>query len=259
MSRPPVSRAPKPVLLCVVSDLHAGSRYCLKKAIREHVRWCYAAGARHTLIPGDALDGFYDDHGTHLLTSTSADDQADEMLDAVPELPGNTVSFITGNHEDTYRKRGAGDVGELIEARAMARGRGDVRYVGERAGRVRVEGVEVELWHPNGGGGGNSGPLHKRIAGYGRGQEPDVLLVGHYHAFAHVVQRGVHGVMCPTYQAARSGFSRSMASLAPQAVGGLLLAVTPGEAGRGAASCSVMFRAPSSDTVAGDAPRGGHA
>lgn len=213
------------VLLTVVSDLHAGSEWFMSAALRRHVTRGYLAGARATAVAGDLLDGDYAEaHGRFEQSETGFTRQARALLRALPVLPGHRYFWITGNHDHTYHNRAGVDVGQSLSD--MAAKRGDFAYCGDRAGRFEHEGVEVEMWHPGGGGGANSGPLHRRISGYARGREPDVLLVGHYHRYAHVFQRGVHGLMCPTFQHGGSSFGRSMAT--EQAEGGLVLSMVAG-------------------------------
>ncbi len=229
---------PQPVPVGVISDLHVGSSYCLRQAITEHVRFCYAAGARAVFVPGDCVDGESEDHGRYESKGAQGFDAQIKLLrETLPRLPGLTYYLIGGNHDGYALDR----VGASTVA-AACRGRADMVNCGERYGRVTYEGVVVDMWHPRSGAPGNSGPLHKRVDAYGRGDEPDLLLVGHFHKYAHVVHRGVHGFMCPSYQAGGSAFSNSLSS--GSAVGGLLLWCEPGLAGRGLASVGSLWRAP---------------
>lgn len=200
----------------------------MAESLATLVRLGYNTGARATALSGDLLDGDYGEaHGRFEQSEAGFSRQAEALKAALPHLDGHTYYAIGGNHDHTYHNRAGVDVGAELEA--LFADRGDFVYLGDRAGRFEHQGVTVELWHPGGGGGANSGPLHRRIAGYGRGQEPDVLLVGHYHRYAHVYQRGVHGVMCPTYQHGGSDFGRAMAT--EQAEGGLILHCLPGPQG----------------------------
>jgi hypothetical protein len=229
---PTLKPASARVGITVVSDPHASSHYCRKTAVRAHVAEGIRRGHTATILPGDLVDGHYSEHGQYECSALGADAQVDELLDLLEPYEGHVYYVILGNHCNTHWQRSGVNIGELLEGRAGRRGRRDVRYVGARAGRVTLESsdgarVLVEMWHPGGRAPGSAmGKLHERCGRYRRGDEPDVVFVGHWHHFFHTVHsRGIHIVGCPSFQGEGSEFSRSM--VGPSSVGGLFAEVSP--------------------------------
>lgn len=47
----------KPQRVGVISDLHFGSKYCLRDEMKDCIHWMYERGIREIVCPGDVLDG----------------------------------------------------------------------------------------------------------------------------------------------------------------------------------------------------------
>lgn len=242
---------PRSVVLNVVSDLHVGSSYCLERELTAQCRRGFEAGATATAVPGDLIDGESEDHGRYEAKGAQGQDaQLDRLLRLLPYERGHVYYIIGGNHDGYALDRVGSSACRTLAERARAEGRADFVYLGERAGRFVHGGALVEMWHPRGGGAGLSA-LELRANKWGRREEPDVLLVGHFHKFAHVVRRGAHAILCPSFQRGggvpevgkSSAFANSCAG--PSETGGLLLTMRPGERpGAGLQSCGVeWFRA----------------
>lgn len=207
--------------VAVISDLHFGSKYCLREQLREFVTYAYGEGVRNVIVPGDLLDGCYK-HGLWELSHHGLDEQVDDMFATLPALDGLRYHAITGNHDETFEDTCGIHVGPYIEDRFRSRGRHDVRFYGRRGAWIRIGGAVVDLWHPRGGGSyAKSYKLQKKIEGYAAGQKPHILLVGHWHQYCHLYERGVHGFLCPTFQGGGSSFGKSLGG-APT-IGGLIM------------------------------------
>lgn len=205
----------------IISDTHLGSRYCLREQLRDFVHHAYAEGAREILHPGDVLDGMYK-HGIWELTHSGIDEQCRDLFETLPQLPGLNYRAISGNHDFTFSEGSGLDVGRHIEGYFRAYGRDDLHFYGDRSAYLRVGGAVFHLWHPKKGCGyARSYALQKQVESYASGYKPHVLLVGHWHVFAHVFERGVHALACPTFQGGGSAFSKSLGG-AP-AIGGTLV------------------------------------
>jgi len=101
---------------------------------------------------------------------------------------------------------------------------------GNRGARLDCGGVIFELWHPQGGGSyARSYKLQKHIESYALGEKPAVLLTGHYHQFCYLDERGVHALLCPTFQGGGSAFGKAIGG-APS-IGGLVLSCAVTEHG----------------------------
>lgn len=205
----------------VISDTHFGSKYCLRAQIVEFVHHAYMRGAREILHPGDLVDGMYR-HGLWEVSHMGLDAQADDLLDTLPQLPGLNYRCITGNHDETFEDGSGVGFGHYLTTRAAQRGRSDIHFYGRRSAFIRVCGAVVHLWHPRGSlSYAKSYKLQKIIEKYSSGEKPHLLLVGHFHQTCHVLERGVHGFLCPTFQGGGSAFGKSLGG-APT-IGGMIL------------------------------------
>lgn len=207
--------------VAVISDLHLGSKYCLRDQIKEFVHYAYEQGVREVLCPGDVLDGIYH-HGLFEVSHTGIDAQSQDLFETLPQLPGLNYRAITGNHDFTFTEKTGLDVGEYLMAYFRKRGRTDLHFYGNRGAFLRVKGAIVHLWHPRSGVSyARSYAIQKHIEKYSSGEKPNILLCGHWHVYCHVYERGVHGIACPTFQGGGSAFGKSLGG-AP-AIGGMIL------------------------------------
>jgi predicted phosphodiesterase len=213
----------------VISDTHLGSKYCLREQLRDFVHYAYSRGVREILHPGDVIDGIYK-HGIWEVSHSGLDAQVEDLIQTLPCLPGLTYRAITGNHDETTEEGAGLDFGSYVEGRFAAAGRSDIRFYGRRSAFLRVHGAVFHLWHPRGSlSYAKSYKLQKIIEAYSSGEKPHVLLVGHFHQFCFVTDRGVHGILCPTFQGGGSAFGKSLGG-APT-MGGLLLSWESTEGG----------------------------
>lgn len=209
--------------LCgVLSDIHAGSKYCLRPCVKDAVGRMYRAGVRDVLIPGDLLDGCYR-HGEFELTYSGLTEQTDDLSRILPQLDGLKYHAITGNHDFTFTERTGADVGSFIVGRFAALGRRDLAFYGDRAATLRIGGTSVRLLHPSGSCSyAISYKLQKFVEAFDSGEKPGVLLVGHYHRSCYIYTRSVHAIACPTMQGPGSAFGKSL-GMGPQAMGALII------------------------------------
>lgn len=206
----------------VMSDTHYGSKYCLRGAIKDFVRYAYDRGVREIVHCGDMLDGDYR-HGKFEMTHMGLSAQTRDMLKNLPRHDGLTYHTITGNHDFTFTEQSGVDVGRYIRNAFLADGRDDFYCYGDRGAFISIRGIVIHLWHPSGGGSyAKSYKLQKKIESYSPGMKPHLLLTGHYHQFCVLDERGIHAMLCPTFQSGESAFSKSLSHGAP-AIGGLIL------------------------------------
>lgn len=208
-------------VLGVISDTHFGSRYCMRDQVRDFVQYAYDSGVRNMLHIGDLIDGCYK-HGIFEVTSLAMEDQIDDLLEGLPELEGLNYHFITGNHDQTFWDKTGTNVGKNIVWKAKEKGRNDLHHWGDRSAFIRIQGAVIELWHPLGKAASyaRSYNLQRHVGEYAA-RKPHICLVGHFHQFCHIHERGVHGIMVPTFQGSGSKFSKSLGS--NQSQGGLIL------------------------------------
>lgn len=211
----------KRTIVGIMSDTHFGSKYCLRKQIRDFIQLAYDAGVRIILHSGDMLDGIYD-HGRWELSHHGLEEQIQDCLDTLPQLEGLRYLFITGNHDSTFWKQTGYPTGLAIQNAAERAGRTDLEYVGACGAMLKVCGAKVELWHPKKSGAYSlSYHLQNKIRDTALGHKPDILLAGHWHTSVYLEQRGIHALACGTFQGGGSEFGKSLGG-APS-IGGTLL------------------------------------
>lgn len=217
--KPTVGRVQR---VAVASDLHLGSKYCMRAQLKDFIKRAYRLGVREVLMPGDLLDGCYP-HGQFELDYSGIEDQALDLYRVLPCLPGMTYHAITGNHDETFTKPTGLNIGRYISGVFKDLGRNDLYFYGDRAATLRVRGTTIQMWHPMGSCSyAVSYKLQKRVEAYSSAEKPGILLVGHYHKSCYLFTRGVHAIACPTFQAGGSAFGNALGGGAP-ATGGLIL------------------------------------
>lgn len=209
----------------VISDTHLGSKYCLREELKDAVHWMYDRGIREILHPGDMLEGCYH-HAAFERSHEGLDDQTEDLFQTLPQLPGLNYRVITGNHDWTFTNRSGVDVGAFISAYFRQNGRDDLHAYGDRGAFLEVYGACIHLWHPGGGMAyAKSYSIQKKIESYAPGQKPNILLTGHYHQACYMEERGIHALLCPTFQGGQSAFGKSLKG-SPVAIGGYILSWT---------------------------------
>lgn len=205
-----------------VTDTHLGSKYCLRSYLQDFVRYAYAQGVREVLHTGDVVDGNYRSHGFET-SHSGIDEQARDLFETMPQLEGLTYHAISGNHDQTFQDESGIDVQAYIAAYFRERGRDDWNGYGARGALLKVRGALVDLWHPTGSTSyAVSYNMQKKIESYPPGGKPQLLLIGHWHRFAYIEERGIHAVAGGTFQGGGSAFAKSLKS-GPPAIGGTIL------------------------------------
>jgi hypothetical protein len=210
----------KEQVIAHITDTHLGSKYCLRPQLREFIEYAYQQGAREVLHTGDVVDGDYT-HAKFEMSHVGLEDQSADLFETLPKKKGLTYHCITGNHDHTFAAKSGVDVGEYITQYFRSRGRDDLRFYGNRGAYLQLRGAVVHLWHPKKGVAyALSYGIQKQIEKYAA-IKPQVLLVGHWHVFTYVVERGIHALAGGTFQGGGSEFSKSLGG-AP-AIGGSIL------------------------------------
>jgi len=200
----------QPIRVGVLSDTHAGSKYCLRPQLKDSIQWMYDLGVRLILHCGDAVDGCYK-HGRFELTHHGLDDQTDDLFEILLQKPGLRYFAIGGNHDETFTADTGVDTGEHVTARFMRYGRNDLRFIGTRGAYLNIAGTLFHLWHPGKGTAyALSYKLQKQVENYAPGNKHLVLLAGHWHRYCHITPRGVQAFSCCAFQGSGSAFSKSL-------------------------------------------------
>lgn len=202
--------------IAVCSDLHFGSKYCMREQLVDYMRQVYADGARVCVIAGDILDGCYA-HGRWELSHHGWDEQARDAFESLPRLDGLHYYAIDGNHDSTFWAETGMVSGERLVDYFSANGRTDLTFCGAREGRLSLRmprvarPLVIEAWHPRAQKAyALSYQMQKRVEAYAPGTKPDVLVCGHWHSAGYFAVRGIHALSAGCFQSGESAFSRSL-------------------------------------------------
>ncbi len=206
----------------VITDTHLGSKYCLRPQLKDFIEYAYDKGVREILHVGDVLDGDYD-HGKFEMSHMGLDAQSEDLFEVLPKKKGLSYHGITGNHDWTFTAKSGVNVGRHLENFFANRGRDDLKFYGDRGAYLKIRGAVIHLWHPSGGVAyALSYAMQKKVESYSSGAKPQILLIGHWHKYCHIFERGVQALACGTFQGGGSAFSKSLKGSAP-AIGGTIL------------------------------------
>lgn len=214
--------------VALISDTHYGSFYHHDGALKGFLEHAYESGVRHVLHAGDVLEGKMNHFGHEFeLCAHGLTDQMAVMHDIYPRFDYMQTSFITGNHDNVYRKAIGVDVGQLIAA--------DMGwdYLGDCFGEVRFQTesggtYNVALLHPGGGTAyAMSYRLQKIIEQWEGGKKPDAIIVGHFHKSIWIPQYRNVSAFHPGCFQRQTPFMASKNS--PAHVGGYILDITVGD------------------------------
>jgi hypothetical protein len=142
------------ISFAVMSDLHFGSRHIQASALLRFIRLAHDEyGITRFFVPGDLTAGYGVYRGQQNdLYAFSADDQADSLVNTLPQWSDTQYLVIGGNHDYSFMKANGHNL-----PLALSRLRSDIVYCGfdqaeiplvERDGRIVTSAV---LWHPSGG------------------------------------------------------------------------------------------------------------
>jgi UDP-2,3-diacylglucosamine pyrophosphatase LpxH len=203
--------------VAVISDTHIGSNVFRPEELKTFVQYALDSGVETFLLPGDIIDGTKVYRGQEYEQSISGvDDQIAYFAEIFPKVP--KAYFIVGNHEYAAFKSVGKNVGQDMSA-----ARKEFQYVGCMEGRVTINDVIFELFHPQGSGSyALSYKLQKRIESYMPGDKPRFLLMGHFHQSMCMTVRNVTGYHCGSFQGPNT-FSKAL-SLA-NVTGGWILEI----------------------------------
>lgn len=219
--RIPVNAREESFAVGIISDIHFGSKYCIPEAVVEHIKYCYDQGIRDILCTGDLLEGCYK-HARFELSHVGWEDQAQEALDHLPQLPGLRYFFIDGNHDYTFTDQIGVESGKNLVRLAKEQGRNDITFLGSRGALIDYGGTKIELWHPKKGlGYALSYGLQNHIRDADPENRPHILLAGHWHRFVTFREGGVCAVACATFQHGDTPFGRSLGGAT--SIGGIVM------------------------------------
>ncbi len=216
------------IRFAAIGDTHYGSLYEAKDEMQAFYEMLKRRGVDIVFHTGDVVDGHAIYKGQEFeLHKLGWAKQAEWFAKVAPQMDGITTYFITGNHDESFKKIAGVDIGAAIEQI-----RPDWQFLGESVGRITLQSgvgteVDIMLLHPDG---GTSYALSYRpqkiVEQIEGGTKPDILLIGHFHKAEWMpAYRNVCAIQTGTFQW-QTPFMVRKGSAAH--VGGWIIEVTPG-------------------------------
>lgn len=186
----PVQEIGNEIRFGLYSDPHIGSLYFQRDALSAYYYRLHEEGIDTVLCAGDICAGWrvYKGQEFELRPDCkSLPEQITAVIAEIPRYPGMETIFITGNHDNSFKKLVGTVVGEEID-----KAREDLKFIGQDIGDVvlytkghdstKGQPFKVRLLHP-GGGTAYAVSYHaqKIVESMPGGQKPDLIAIGHYH------------------------------------------------------------------------------
>lgn len=165
----------------LIGDLHIGSLYAHEGALEGFFRHLESEGIKDCYVTGDVLDGHRIYKGQEFEVRDVGLDAQLARLESLDLSDKVNVSFITGNHDASFKHLCGVSVGKAIS---------DIRpgwkFLGEDQARVKFETpsgpYEIMLLHPGGGSAYAVSYKPQKIAEQLEGgNKPNMLCIGHFH------------------------------------------------------------------------------
>jgi len=216
----------------LIGDTQIGSMYQRLDALKAFYERCADEGVMDILHAGDVIDGWRVYRGQEFELHPNArswPEQRKMFADSVPKIEDMRTIFITGNHDNSFKKL----IG-MIAGDELQRERPDWKFIGQDVANVVLKAENgfkftVQLLHP--GGGINQYALSYRpqriIEAIPGGQKPNLIAIGHFHkGFYMPAYRNIAAISVGCFQS-QTPF---MAQQSIQAnVGGWIITVALGE------------------------------
>lgn len=199
-----VNRNPNCLIeFALIGDTHIGSLYFHERAFQAFYRDCADRGIKQVYHAGDVLDGHRVYRGQEFevrdIGLAAQCERARAVARKAPE--GISTSFITGNHDQSFKTLAGVPTGqEIAEATGWT-------FLGEEHASVEWDTpagkFSLMLVHPGGGAKAYalSYPVQQQINALEGGNKPDVYAAGHYHKAAFLPSyRNVAGMIAGTFQ-----------------------------------------------------------
>lgn len=195
----PVHVEENTIKFAAIGDTHIGSLYHREDALKKFFQVCRDEGYPLVLHAGDVVAGWKIYKGQEFELHPFAKSWPEQLRMFEEEArysEGLKVVFITGNHDNSFKKL----VG-IVPGEDFASVAPNWKFIGQDIGDVvlaapKGEKFRVRLIHPGGGTAyALSYHLQKIIESLSGGQKPNMIICGHYHKAIHIPQyRNVAGL-----------------------------------------------------------------
>lgn len=184
--------------IAIVSDTHMGSKMEALDELEQFYQYVAEEGITAVYHVGDISDGWYTNRPTSIFDQHAVgfQDQLNYIVRSYPKHEGVTTYLITGNHDYTHLRNGGANIGEVL-----SHYRKDIVYLGHNFARVKLtDFLSLSMIHPTDGSTCALSHRLQRIIDSNQVRRSDIMVVGHYHKTLHMVYKGVHGFLLPSFQ-----------------------------------------------------------
>lgn len=189
----------------LVSDTHLAAREERLAELHNQYDLFQAEGITTVFHAGNIVDGYLPRINRESVYETTADGQADYVIEHYPKREGITTYFITGDDHESWLMGDGYNFGAYLTYKAELKGRKDLVYIGhvEADVELRTGGVStmLKIQHPGGGSAyARSYTGQKQVESFEGGEKPSILVQGHYHVANYMNDRNIHVVSMPGFQ-----------------------------------------------------------
>ena len=163
-------------------------------------------GIRDVFHAGNIVDGYIEKINQESVYTSTMDGQIQYVIDNYPHREGITTHFITGDdHEGWWIKHGV-NFGMALMLQAKDQERDDLNYIGHVEADIELSHngctpTIVKVQHPGGGSSyARSYTGQKQVESFEGGENPAILIQGHYHVSNYMNDRNIHVVSMPGFQ-----------------------------------------------------------
>lgn len=174
------------------SDSHIGSNSFKPEVFDKMIRLINMYKPDFVLNAGDNLEGMSNRPGhVYELTHIGFNQQFNYAVDLFSQI-NVPIYGIDGNHDDWFSSKS--DQG-IIVGNELDKAIGNYNHLGEMEGDLKVDGVDIKLFHANDGTAyAVSYKMQKLVESFTGGEKPAILHSGHYHKSLYMFNRNVHGI-----------------------------------------------------------------
>ncbi len=180
-----------------IGDTHFWSKACNYEWVNKFYDELEKRWIKTVLHAWDIVDGYWVYKGqTFELSKLSMQDQMDDVVKNYPKKKWIDTYYILGNHDEARLKLVGYDISKTIDVF-----RSDLHCLGFYNARIKIDWIDVELHHW---GGSNSYSLsykpQKYLENVNPKDQPNVYLLGHFHAALYMFYRKIHAFMVGSFQ-----------------------------------------------------------
>ena len=174
----------------IVTDTHLCSTLCKLDELKEFYKIMEKEGVTEVLHAGDMVAGNGKMFRGQLseMTCYGFDQQAEEVINEFPSIPGVTTHAIAGNHDLSFFNDNGADLMQTV-----ADSRDDINYLGHYEAMINLHGVKIKLLHPERGSGyAITYKSQRMVEQMEEKNKPDIFILGHWHTSCYFNQCDVH-------------------------------------------------------------------